>query len=377
MNKFPVVVMRGGTSKGVFFREEHMPANREDWSAFLLDVMGSPDRRQIDGMGGANSLTSKVAIIKKSEREGIDIDYMFAQVSIDNSVVAFNSNCGNISSAVAPFAVEEGLVELIEPKTMVRIYNTNTDKVIESEIIIKEGKYDSSGDLHISGVPNPGSKILLSFYNPQGAGTGKVLPTGNPIDEISTSFGDLNISIVDAASPLVFVNATVLGLNGMELPHEFTSEQLDQLEEIRSIAAELCGFAKKEDATVQSPAVPKMTVVSSPSDYNSTSGDAVDEQDYNLAVRMMSMQKPHQALAMTGAVCMTVASHIEGTIVNRLTSEKNDILMIGHPGGIMRTVTIFDNEEVKAVTVERTARRLFEGFVYTRKDYTIYDGKHK
>ncbi len=192
--------MRGGTSKAIFFQEDDMPQDRGKWEEFLLDIMGSPDRRQIDGLGGANSLTSKVAIIKKSEREGYDVDYTFAQVSLTDRKVAFNSNCGNISSAVGPYAVEQGLVDTQEPRTTVKIFNTNTDKTIEADVAVKDGGYLPDGECQIPGVPNPGSEQLLAFYSPEGAVTGKLLPTGNPIDRIQTSAGEIEISIVDAAS---------------------------------------------------------------------------------------------------------------------------------------------------------------------------------
>ncbi len=370
MRKFPCTIMRGGTSKAIFFLEENMPEDRNKWSDFLLDVMGSPDKRQIDGLGGANSLTSKVAIIGKSKREGIDVDYTFAQVSLDDNKVAFNSNCGNISSAVGPFALEKGLVSSQEPVTRVRIFNTNTDKLIESEISAENGTYQPDGECLIPGVPNPGSEQYLAFYNPEGAVTGKLLPTGNPIDKIETSIGPIEISIVDAASPLVFINAEDLGLEGTELHYEFTQDKLELLEEIRSIAAELCGFSSREEATAKTPAVPKTTVISRPKDYRDVNGEVYKREDMDLLVRMMSMQKPHQALAITGAVCSTVAAMTEATLVSRITGEMSKgQLKLGHPGGIMKTSFGRNDEGNLYTKVIRTARRIMDGQVYTRNDY--------
>lgn len=174
MTRIPVTVMRGGTSKGVFINHEEMPVNKSDWEPFLLDIMGSPDQRQIDGLGGANSLTSKIAIIKKSDLEEADVDYTFAQVSISESLVDFKGNCGNISSAVGPYAIEQGLVQAVEPVTKVRIYNTNTKKVIVAEVEVENGKVKTEGSCMIPGVPGTGSPIYLSFENGEGAVTGKL-----------------------------------------------------------------------------------------------------------------------------------------------------------------------------------------------------------
>lgn len=363
--------MRGGTSKAVFFHRRDMPKNREDWKRFLLDVMGSPDKRQIDGLGGANSLTSKVAIIEKSQREGIDIDYTFAQVSIIDYLVDFKGNCGNISSAVAPFAIDEELVDVSEPKTIVKIYNTNTKKIIEAEVEVENNKFNPDGNCYIPGVPNPGSEIFLSFYSPEGSVTGKTLPTGNAIDYIDTSVGKIGISIVDAANPLVFIKADDVGLKGTELPFEFTGEKTALLEEIRSIAAELCEFAEKENATKFSPAVPKTTIISPPQDYMDSKGIECTSNDMDIAIRMFSMQKPHEALAITGAVCTTVASHIEGTLVANVVGTYKENLRLGHPGGIMKAYCNVKNGDIEYVKVDRTARRLMEGYVYTRNNYEV------
>jgi 2-methylaconitate cis-trans-isomerase PrpF len=372
MRKFPCTILRSGTSKGVFFNEEVMPKDREKWEEFLLDVMGSPDKKQIDGLGGANSLTSKVAIIKKSEREGFDVDYTFAQVSLTDSKIDMKGNCGNISSGVGPYAVENGLVEAVEPVTTVRIYNTNTGKRIVSEVKVSDGMYDPNGDTYIPGVPNPGSVVYLSFYGPEGSVTGKLLPTGNKIDLVETSVGKIEISIVDAANPLVFIKAEDMGLKGTELHYEFSQEKLDLLEEVRSIAAELCGFAKKENATKESPAVPKTTVISAPQDYKNEPGQLFKAEDMDLVIRMMSMQKPHQALAITGAVCASLAAATEGTLVSKIAKpDENGKLKLGHPGGVMNAFSgKGDNDEVY-VKVERTARRIMDGFVYPRKDYEV------
>jgi 2-methylaconitate cis-trans-isomerase PrpF len=367
--RVPVVVMRGGTSKGVFLHFEDMPANRLLWDEFILDIMGSPDNRQIDGLGGANSLTSKAAIIKKSDLEEIDVEYTFAQVSIENQLVDFKGNCGNISSAVGPYAIEQGLVPAIEPITTVRIFNTNTQKVIIAEVEVENGQVKTDGMCSIPGVPGTGSPIYLSFTNAEGAVTGKLFPTGNPIDAIQTPKGSIDVSIIDVANPLVFVHAHDVGLKGTELPHEITQEKLAELEEIRSIAAEMCQFATKEEATKKSPAVPKLTVIAPPMDYIDITGVERKAEDMDCTIRMMSMQKPHQALAITGAICTTAGAFLNDTILSEIIHVNQEVLRLAHPAGIMETKVDFIAGNMSAIKVVRTARMILEGYVYTKKHY--------
>lgn len=369
--RVPVVVMRGGTSKGVFLNFENMPDNRLLWDDFLLDIMGSPDRRQIDGLGGANSLTSKVAIIKKSDLNDVDIEYTFAQISIANNLVDFKGNCGNISSAVGPYAIEQGLVQAIEPITTVRIFNTNTKKMIIAEVEVENGRVKTEGMCSIPGVPGTGSPIYLSFPNAEGAVTGKLFPTGNPIDVIQLPEGPISISIIDVANPLVFVNASDVGLTGSELPHEFTREKLQELEAIRSMAAEMCHFTAKEDATMKSPAVPKMTIIAPPMDYIDVTGIERKASDMDCRIRMMSMQEPHQALAISGAICTTAGAFLEDTILSESINVKQEVVRLGHPGGIMETKVNLIAGHISVIKVVRTARTILEGYVYTKKSYKI------
>lgn len=367
--RVPVVVMRGGTSKAVFFNFEDMPTDRLLWDEFLLDIMGSPDHRQIDGLGGANSLTSKAAIIKKSELEEIDIEYTFSQISIENQLVDFKGNCGNISSAVGPYAIEQGLVPAIEPITTVRIFNTNTQKVIIAEVEVENGQVKTEGMCSIPGVPGTGSPIYLSFTNAEGAVTGKLFPTGNSIDVIQSPKGPINVSIIDVANPLVFVNAKDVGLTGTELPHEITQKKLTELEKIRSIAAEMCQFSLKEDATKKSPAVPKMTIIAPPMDYIDVTGVERKATDMDCTIRMMSMQKPHQALAITGAICTTAGAFLKDSILSDIVKVNQEVVRLGHPAGIMETKVELIAGSISAIKVVRTARMILEGYVYTKKNY--------
>lgn len=369
--KVPVVVMRGGTSKGVFLAFEHMPTNQLLWEDFLLDIMGSPDRRQIDGLGGANSLTSKAAIIKKSDLEGIDVEYTFAQISIENQMVDFKGNCGNISSAVGPYAIQQGLVPAKEPITTVRIFNTNTQKVIIAEVEVENEQVKTDGSCSIPGVPGTGSPIYLSFTRAEGAVTGKLFPTGNPIDIIETPSGSIPISIIDVANPLVFVRAQDIGLTGTELPHEYSQEKLKEMEEIRSMAAEMCQFSQKEEATKKSPAVPKMTVIAPPMDYTDLTGVERKASDMDLIIRMMSMQKPHQALAITGAICTTAGAFLKDTILSNIVTVTEEVVRLAHPAGIMQTKVDILAGHIAAIKVVRTARTILEGYVYTKRNYEL------
>ncbi|MGC9930987.1 2-methylaconitate cis-trans isomerase PrpF family protein [Priestia aryabhattai] len=371
MTRIPVTVMRGGTSKGVFINHEEMPVNKSDWEPFLLDIMGSPDQRQIDGLGGANSLTSKIAIIKKSDLEEADVDYTFAQVSISESLVDFKGNCGNISSAVGPYAIEQGLVQAVEPVTKVRIYNTNTKKVIVAEVEVENGKVKTEGSCMIPGVPGTGSPIYLSFENGEGAVTGKLLPTGNAIDLLQTSIGTVKASIVDVGNPLVFVKAADIGLKGTELPHEYRDKQLKLFEEIRSIAAEKAGLAPQDKATKLSPAVPKMTIIAPSMDHRDGTGRDKAASQMDVLIRMMSMQKPHQTLAITGAICTTAAIYTKGTLPSEMVQLKGDTVRFAHPMGIMETSVDLKNGQVNGIKVVRTARLIFEGFVYTKHTYDV------
>lgn len=369
--KVPVVIMRGGTSKGVFLNYEHMPTNQSLWEEFLLDVMGSPDQRQIDGLGGANSLTSKAAIIKKSDSPEFDVEYTFAQISIDHQMVDFKGNCGNISSAVGPYAIDQGLVPIKEPVTTVRIFNTNTKKLIIAEVEVEDGQVKADGTCSIPGVPGTGSPIFLSFTQAEGAVTGKLFPTGNPVDMIKTKDRLIPVSIVDVANPLVFVRATDIGLKGTELPADYTQKKLEELEEIRSIAAEMCQFSDRKDAAIKSPAVPKMTIIAPPTDYIDRNGVNRKAEDMDIVIRMMSMQKPHQALAITGAICTTAGAFLQETIVSDLVNIKQDVFRLAHPAGITETKVNFIAGHISAIKVVRTARIILEGYVYTKKNYDL------
>ncbi len=373
--KVPCLIMRGGTSKGVYLFDKDIPNSGEERDAFLLRLMGSPDVKQINGLGGATSVTSKVAILSASEREDIDVEYTFAQVSVDKPLVSYKGNCGNISSGVGPFAIERGLVKVQEPVTSVRILNTNTDKVIVADVQVQNGQVQYAGDFAIAGVPGTGAPVKLNFRNPSGTLNGKLLPTGNVTDTLEIpGRGAFVVSIVDAANPLVFVQAAALGLSGTELPNDIdTNPDISALlEEIRGMAAVKLGLIEDYKTSAwETPGIPKMTFVAPPASYEATSGKAIDADNIDLLSRMMSMQKTHPTYAMTGAMCTAAAAVVEGSVVNQVLRPGADtsFIRIGHPGGILEAGVDYSRNDSGETIVGnafgfRTARLLMEGIAH-------------
>lgn len=375
--KMPVTIMRGGTSKGVYILESDLPENREEWDGLLLRMMGSPDKKQIDGLGGSQSVTSKVAIVKRSSRQDADVDYTFAQVSVDKPLVSYKGNCGNISSGVGPFAIEEGLVEAKEGLTTVRIYNTNTDKIIAADVSTADGQVVYDGDFSIAGVPGTASPIRLKFVDPAGTLGNGLLPTGNAVDTLDVpDFGPVQVSIVDAANPLVFVKARDLGLTGRELPDELNADEakLSLLEKVRGLAAVKLGLIEDYAKSAwETPGIPKMTFVSETESYMTADGKEVKKESIDLLSRMMSMQKAHPSYAMTGAMCTAAAAVVPGSVVNQVLAADTDtqFIRIGHPGGILECgVDYQENGAVPSIQDTfgfRTANLLMEGTVTIRQ----------
>jgi len=373
--RITAVYMRGGSSKAVFFMEKDLPSDPESRDRVILAAFGSPDpnARQIDGMGGAVSTTSKVAIISPSKVPGTDVNYNFGQVSVTAPLIDYKGNCGNISSAVGPFAIDEGLVSAQEPMTTVRIWQENTKKVIIAEVPVKDKKHQVEGNYSIDGVPGSGAKITLRFLEPGGSVTGKLLPTGNVRDTVETrQYGTFTVSIVDAANPVVFLKAGELGLEGTEIDEiDSNPEILCKLQVIRSYAAVMIGLAETpEEAAEYSPAIPKIAFVCEAKKYKAITGRLITAADIDLVARIMSMGKLHRAFALTGAICTAGAAKIEGTVVNQVMDEaglSREEIRIGHPGGILPVKPLIEKREGDFYYVEaiagRTARRLMEGFV--------------
>lgn len=372
--KIPCAIYRGGTSKPVFFLAKDLPQDQKKRDKLVLAAFGSPDLRQIDGLGGADPLTSKVAYIGPASIPGAEIDYTFGYVGITTPVIDYTGNCGNSSAAVGPFALLRGLIEPKEPTTKVHIHNTNTKKIIVAEFSVRDGEFVTEGDFAIDGVPGTGSKILLDFIDSGGAVTGKLLPTGKVKEEIRfPTVGTLTVSMVDAANPFVFVNGLDLGVKGNETLEEIANNEalLGKCEEIRSVVAEIMGIAKKEDATEKSPGVPKIALVLAPTAYRTPKG-RVEAQQVDVVARMTALQKLHKAYAVTGAVCLGAAAKIEGTVVHEIyrkaQPDNPPAVRIGHPTGTIQVEIEMakknDEPELTKAALARTARLLMDGSVY-------------
>lgn len=370
---------RGGTSKAVMFRQEDLPAgdpagDHAEWDRLFLSLMGSPDpaERQLDGMGGGASSLSKIAIVSSSRREGIDVDYTFVQIGIDKPVVSYHANCGNISSAVGPFALEEGMVAASEPHATVRIFNTNTRKTLIAQFATEDGQPKIDGDFRIDGVSTAGSPIRLTFLDPGGAATGRILPTGNVRDVLDLGQGrKLEASLVDVANPVAIVSMDDLckERDGFETAWFQSMEQRRLLEEVRVAAALAMGLVEsEEDACTRVTNLPLVAIVRKPSSYRSSAGVAIDADRVDVVTQMMSMGLPHKATPLTGAMCLAAACRIEGTIANAVAADhERDTFAVGHPSGVLQLTASCQKVggawRVIETGVFRTARRLFEGHV--------------
>ena len=371
MKKYPCVYMRGGTSKAVFFHEKDLPEDKSLWDDIFLKVMGTPDVKQIDGMGGTVSSTSKIAIIAPSNKPGVDVEYTFRQVDIVIPRVDGSANCGNISSAVGPFAIDEGLVPAVEPITVVRVLNTNTNKIIEEHVRVEDGHAMVHGNEVIQGVPGTGSRIDMYFEDPAGSKTGKLFPTGQKKEVFDVpGYGPAEVTVLDCSNPMVFIKASDLGIKGSELTElNQNKDVMEHIERIRGIAAVKCGFVEKwEDARTKSTSAPKVSIVSAPQDYINMDGNEVKADTMDLCCRAISVGALHKAYPMTVAVGTGAAARIPGTIVNEIVkpAPDQDIIRLGHASGVTEVDVKMGGEKVIKGGVARTARRIMDGWVYVR-----------
>jgi 2-methylaconitate cis-trans-isomerase PrpF len=372
--KFPAVFMRGGTSKAILFHARDLPAERADWDAIFLSAMGSPDPygRQLDGMGGGVSSLSKVCVIAPSKREDADIDYTFAQVQIQEARVEYGANCGNMSSAVGPFAVEEGVVRAGDGDATVRIFNTNTRKIIHSTFAVRDGRAVVEGDFAIPGIASTGAPIRLDFIEPGGATTGKLLPSGNALDVLDIpGLGRIEISMIDAANACAFVSAAALGLKGTELPDDLerNAAAMEKLASIRLHASVAMGIAGTLDEARAKKAVPFIGFVSPPQEALTLSGETLSATGADLTIRMLSNGQPHRALPLTASLCAAVAARIKGSVVSRaVRNDCGERLRLAMPSGVLTVGAQVNCDNgvwhVASGSFYRTARRLFEGSVY-------------
>lgn len=360
MGAIRFVLMRGGTSKAPFLRGEDLPPPGAERDRFILGLFGSPDPRQIDGLGGADLLTSKLAIIDPPSRDDADLDYTFAQVSITEPVVDYDINCGNISAAVGAYAVDEGLVPITEPATTVRIHNTNTGKVIVAHVPVVAGRAAVKGDLVIDGVPGSGAPIALDYSDTAGGVTGSLLPTGTSRDLLETAIGPVDVTIVDLANLSVFFPADAVGMTGTERPGDVTAEHLVAVEAIKDAAAKVVGI--DGDGLIPVP-----VAVAPPIPYRTIAGVEVTGADVYARVIGGRPSTLHKAYPGTVSATTAVAAGLAGSVVaEAMGGARPGRIRIGHPSGIMEASASVDTTRgiVEEATYLRTARRLAEGVAY-------------
>jgi len=367
--RVPVTLMRGGTSKAVFLAQRDVPKDPEARQRFLLALFGSPDARQIDGLGGADILTSKCAIIGPPSRPDADIDYTFVQIGIDQPTVSYEIVCGNISSATGVYALQEKLIPVLEPITTVRVHNTNTGKILRMAVQCEDGEPRVEGDCEIDGVPGSGAAVALDYSNTSGGATGKLLPTGRTRDNVYVPMlgREIAVTIVDVGTVCVFIRAADLGATGTERPGQLEPVVYEMAEEIRRWAAQRCGLTA--DLT------PYQILVGPPQEFRSIAGDRlVHSSEIDLVARMvLKGNVMHKAFPGGGSVCLSVAAQIAGTIPAEVRASHAGParIRIGHPSGVLNIFAHVEDSKgewnVREVHFTRTARRLMDGTAYVRR----------
>ena len=370
MIRIPTVIYRGGTSKGIFIKENDLPRDPEVRDRVICALFGSPDTRQIDGLGGADSLTSKLAIIGPPSRPDADLDYTFGQVFIDAPSIYFGAVCGNISAAVGPYAIDEGFVRPEEPVTTIRIHTPNNGRIIEAKVPVSGKRVKVGGDLAIDGVPGTGAAIELNWADAAGANTGKLLPTGNVKDELEVEgVGRVTASIVDVGNMGIFINAADMGLEGTETPEQIDGNE-ELLQKSEAIAQSVMGRFNK---------IALVTYVAPSKAYTSAvTGAEVGADDMDFLVRMIFMGKTHKAYAVSQVNCCGTAALIPGSMVNDVSDpgvKERKRVRMGHPAGIadLEGIEVSEGDgpadlQVKKLLVYRTARRLMEGYAFVKRE---------
>lgn len=355
------VLMRGGTSKGVFLRAADVPQDRDALSHLLSDVFGSPDSRQIDGLGGADKLTSKAAIIGQSDRPDCDVTYLFAQVGIDNDRVEYNLNCGNLTAAVGLYVLQEGLVPCAGELTTVRIHSVNTDRVFIAHVPCRNGKPVERGDTAIAGVPGTAAPILLDFAQAGGAITGQFLPLGRPVIQVDLpDHGPVRVSAIDCANFVIFIPATSIGLTACETPAALDANggAVERINTIRRAVAHRTGLGAAFEAA-RAPANPIAVVFAAPD----------PGEDCDIHARIYANGMTSKAFAGTVAACTGVAARLPGSVLHDVTqgSAGRETLRIRHPGGVMDVRAAVDGTgAITRAEITRTARRIAEGRTFLR-----------
>jgi probable AcnD-accessory protein PrpF len=378
--KVPATYMRGGTSKGVFFNLIDLPKSAQTAGdardALLLRIIGSPDPygKQTDGMGGATSSTSKIVIVSKSDQPGHDVDYLFGQISIDKPFVDWSGNCGNLSSAVGPFAIANGLVDADrlpgDGEAQVRIWQANIQKTILAKVPMSAGEVQETGGFELDGVTFPAAEIEIAFVAPAAAGSA-MFPTGNTVDDLEVpGVGTFQATMINAGIPTIFLNAQDIAYTGAELQQDINSdtEALARFESIRAHGAVAMGLIEHIDEAVARQHTPKVAFVAPPKSYTASSGKEVKAEDIDLLVRALSMGQLHHAMMGTAAVAISIASAVPGTLVNLAAGGgERSAVRFGHPSGTLRVgaeVSLKDGEwQAEKAMMSRSARVLMEGVV--------------
>jgi 2-methylaconitate cis-trans-isomerase PrpF len=370
--------MRGGTSKGIFLKENDLPQDPALRDKVILSIFGSPDKRQIDGLGGADMLTSKLALISAPTVEGADVDYVFGQVEIEKALIHYDGLCGNISSAVGPYAIEEGMVKAVEPVTRVRVHSRNSRQIFIAEVPIKDGKPLATGDYAIAGVPGTGAKIQIDMAATAGSRTGKALPTGNPVDKLDIpGLGSLDASFFDLVNPCIFVRAADVGKRGDEKPSDVDNDKafMELINKIRAAGVKAMGI---KDWVEEQP-LPFVVFVSSPKDYTDhLTGKPVKSAEADFLARMIWLGKMHQTYAGSVSCVTGFAAVVPGSVVHEAAKPKEGqrIIRIGHPAGIIEVEAEIERNvkgeiNPKRVTYGRSARRIMDGYVYV--PHTVFE----
>lgn len=369
--QIPAVFVRGGTSKAVVFHARDLPAEQSLRDRMFCHVLGSPDPygRQLDGLGGGLSSLSKIVVVETSQREDADIDYTFVQVAVDSADADYGAMCGNMSSCIGPFAVDEGLYKVPADKTeaVVRVYNTNTEKLYIATFPVADGVAVEQGSFEIPGVSGSGACIRLDYIEPGGATTGALLPTGTVTDTLAVKgAGNITVSMIDASNPVVFVNAQDVGKTGAESPQELDADVnfMTMMESIRCAAAVSMGLA--DSPGTAGLASPKVAIVAPPLNFTALDSRHYERDRYDLAVRIVSMGNVHRAITLTGAMCTATAVKIPGTIPHQLVRHGSGVLL-GNPSGLLPVEACVesgpDGFHAVSATTYRTQRRLMEGTV--------------
>ena len=375
--RFPAIWMRGGTSKGLFVDPADLPAEPSRRDALLRRALGSPDPygTQMDGLGGATSSTSKVALVSRSTRPGFDLDYRFGAVAVGEAVIDWSGNCGNLSAAVGVFGLNRGLVAAspTDGVATLRIWQANLGQTILAHLPVRHGQAVEEGDFPLAGVAFPGAEIVLDFLDPGGETV--LLPTGQPTDRLEIpGFGAIEASLINAGNPTIFVRAADLGLTGAESPADFNRDAalLDRCEAVRAHGAVAMGLAAcAEDATAHRPHTPKLAFVAPARAYHATDGSLVTASAVDLTARILSMGKLHHAFTATGAVALAVAAMLPGSVARAALGAPvvtGSEIRIGHAAGVMAVgaTVVADHDQWRAekVILRRSARRLMEGWVW-------------